>query len=85
MAIMSIPAFIYRCDAYAKRAGVKRTTVSKKLFQMGQKIDELAGGKVDIGVRRLARAQEDLFRLEQKLDGVGDGPGSPPPLEQAEA
>ncbi|WP_172268925.1 hypothetical protein [Caulobacter sp. RHG1] len=62
---MSIPEFIRMCDAYCARAQVSRTWLSKRLLKDTTRLQDLANGSVDIGVKRLARAVDDL----RKLDG----------------
>jgi hypothetical protein len=61
---MSIPEFIARCDAYCKSAGVSRRWLSKRLFTDTFRLEQLAGGSSDVGVNRLARAIEELARIE---------------------
>lgn len=61
---MNIPDFIARCDAYCAEAGLARATLSKKLFQDTYRLDDLAAGKGDVGVKRLERAISDLATLE---------------------
>lgn len=56
--------FVSRCDTVAPLLGVKRSTLSAKLFQDGKRIDVLADGKSDIGIGRLARAERELTALE---------------------
>lgn len=56
--------FISRCDVYAKRRGIKRSTLSAWIFNDGKRLDQIAGGQSDIGVARLARAIEQLTVLE---------------------
>jgi len=59
-------AFIIRCDAAAARMGLRRTTLSTKLFQDGKRLDGLATGSSDVGVRRLKLADEMLSRMERE-------------------
>lgn len=61
---MTIPEFIKRCDAYCERFSVTRTWLSKKLFQDTYRLDDLACGKSDVGVKRLERAVRELSSLE---------------------
>ena len=61
---MSIPAFIERCDRFCVEAGVSRTWLSKRLLKDTRRLQELAEGKVDIGVKRMERAKRDLAVLE---------------------
>lgn len=65
---MTIPEFISRCDAYCKRADVSRVWLSKRLLSDTRRLDHLANGNVDIGVKRLERAVRDLADLEAALD-----------------
>ncbi len=60
---MSIPDFIAACDAHCATTGVSRVWLSKKLFQDTYRLDDLAAGKTDIGVKRLDRASDDLATL----------------------
>jgi hypothetical protein len=61
---MTITQFIERCDQYCRRAGVTRVWLSKRLLADTYRLDHLAAGKVDIGVKRLARAAADLAALD---------------------
>lgn len=60
---MTIPDFIARCDAYCQTAGVTRNWLSKRLLKDTFRLEQLASGSVDIGVRRLERAVADLATL----------------------
>ena len=62
---MNIAAFIARCDAYCQMAGVSRTWLSKRLLKDTFRLQQLADGGVDIGVKRLERAVSDLSALER--------------------
>ena len=65
IALLTAPAdFVTRCDAYARRRRIKRSTLSVWLFNDGKRIAQIAGGQSDIGVARLARALEKLAELE---------------------
>ena len=57
--------FIRRCDNFAERRRIKRSTLSAWLFNDGRRLDQLAAGKSDVGVQRLSRAVEALSKLEQ--------------------
>lgn len=61
---MTIPEFIERCEAYRASHGVSQTWLSKRLFDDTFRLKSLADGKSDVGVKRLARAIEDLQALE---------------------
>ncbi|WP_295194558.1 hypothetical protein [uncultured Brevundimonas sp.] len=65
---MSISDFISRCDRYCAHAGVSRVWLSKRLFSDTFRIEQLATGKSDVGVRRLERAVADLVVLEAAND-----------------
>lgn len=65
---MSIADFISRCDRYCQRAGVSRVWLSKRLFSDTFRIEQLAQGQSDVGVRRLERAVGDLTVLEAAND-----------------
>jgi len=67
---MSIHDFIKRCDAFCDATGQSRTWLSKKLFSDTFKIENLAAGAVDIGVRRLGKACIDLELLERRREGL---------------
>lgn len=69
---MSIPEFIERCARYEAAAGVSRVWLSKRLFQDTYRLDDLAKGKTDIGVKRLVRAEEDLAALERAREQDGE-------------
>lgn len=64
---MTIPEFIRRCDAYCQAAKVGRVWLSKRLLADTYRLEHLAGGRVDIGVKRLERALSDLAALEAQL------------------
>jgi hypothetical protein len=64
---MSISEFIARCDQYQEAAGVSRVWLSKRLFQDTYRLDDLARGGTDVGVKRLERAAADLEELERSL------------------
>lgn len=61
---MTIPDFIARCDRYCETTGAKRVWLSKRLFQDTYRLDQLASGATDVGVKRLERAVRDLRALE---------------------
>lgn len=61
---MSITQFIERCDRFCEKAGVSRTWLSKRLLHDTYRLELLAAGSVDIGVKRLSRAVADLEELE---------------------
>lgn len=63
---MTIPEFIRRCDAYCQEAGVSRVWLSKRLFSDTYRLDALAKGTSDVGVKRLARAAAALDALKAK-------------------
>lgn len=63
---MTIPEFIRICDAYCAQAGVSRTWLSKRLLKDTTRLQQLADGEVDIGVKRLARAVADLEGLQRE-------------------
>lgn len=65
---MTISEFISRCDLFCRQAGVSRTWLSKKLFADTFRIQQLADGASDVGVRRLERAVADLATLETAND-----------------
>jgi hypothetical protein len=60
---MTIQEFINRCDRHCEAAGVSRVWLSKRLFQDTYRLDQLASGETDIGVKRLDRAAADLEAL----------------------
>lgn len=59
------PEFIARCDRYCEAAGKTRVWLSKRLFSDTNRLDDLAAGKGDVGVKRLARAVDGLRELEK--------------------
>lgn len=79
----TIQQFVARCDRYADGAGVSRVTVSKKLFGQTRKLDDLAKGLVDVGVKRLGEAEEQLTSMERELGR--QGATADPPPDQVEA
>lgn len=56
-------AFISSCDAVASAMKLQRSSLSKRLFNDGKRLDSLADGKSDIGIGRLARAEEELREI----------------------
>ena len=64
---MSISDFIARCDRYCADASVTRVWLSKRLFNDTYRLDRLAKGEGDIGVKRLGRAMADLDALGQPV------------------
>lgn len=62
---MTIPDFILRCDRYCEAANRSRVWLSKALFADTDRLEQLAAGKSDVGVMRLARAARDLGKLER--------------------
>lgn len=71
MSLMDIQSFISRCDQFAETHGVTRVWLSKRLLADTYRLDRLAAGQVDIGVKRLERAYHDLQALER--DGLNNG------------
>ena len=65
---MTIAEFIKRCDHYCGAADVSRVWLSKRLFADTFRLQSLADGKSDVGVRRLERAVADLAALETAND-----------------
>lgn len=63
---MSISEFIARCDRYCAERDKTRTWLSKRLFKDTYRLDDLAAGDTDVGVRRLERAAADLAELESE-------------------
>jgi len=61
---MTISDFIQRCDAFRAKRGVTRVWLSKRLLGDTYRLEKLASGEVDIGVKRLERAMNDLAALE---------------------
>lgn len=59
-----LAAFISRCDHIGELLGLKRSTLSTKLFTDGKRLDEIASGGSDIGIGRLAKAERALSALE---------------------
>lgn len=70
---MIIADFISRCDLYCQDRGVSRVWLSKRLFSDTFKIDQLAAGSADVGVRRLEKADADLRALVSDLHGDVSG------------
>ena len=69
MAVMTqidprLAAFISRCDLLAERLSVSRATLSSRILLDGKRLDDIASGRSDIGIRRLSRAERDLAALE---------------------
>lgn len=57
--------FLDRCDAECNRLGVKRSTLSTRLFKDGKRLNQIASGNSDIGIGRLALAEADLAAMEK--------------------
>ena len=70
---MTIADFITRCDLYCQDRGVSRVWLSKRLFSDTFKLDQLAAGSADVGVRRLEKADADLRALVSDLQGAASG------------
>ncbi|HWW11290.1 MAG TPA: hypothetical protein VN018_02155 [Brevundimonas sp.] len=70
---MTIAAFIIQCDDYCRDRGVSRVWLSKRLFSDTFKLDQLADGSADVGVRRLEKAAADLAVLISDLHVGGSG------------
>jgi hypothetical protein len=68
---MGIADFITRCDQFCALRGASRSWLSKRLFHDTFRLDELATGESDVGVRRLERATADLARLESEAPHKG--------------
>ena len=66
---MTIPDFIARCDAFCEAHSRSRVWLSKRLFNDTFRIETLAVGATDVGVRRLERAIADLTALEKNPSG----------------
>jgi hypothetical protein len=58
-----IEQFIARADAYCRRSGLSRSTVSRKLLGNGIRLDELHAGK-SLRVDTLEKAKQLLDGLE---------------------
>lgn len=58
-----VQAFLVRCGRVEERLGIRRSTLSTKLFNDGRRLDQIASGK-DVGILRLAKAERDLGELE---------------------
>lgn len=63
---MTIADFIKSTDAFCARFSVSRVWLSKRLFGDTYRIERLADGSVDVGVRRLERAVRDLAELTKE-------------------
>jgi hypothetical protein len=63
---MNITDFVAACDAFCARHNVTRVWLSKRLLADTYKLDNLAKGSVDIGVKRLEQAFADLAGLEKE-------------------
>lgn len=71
MLIMSLTDFISRCDRFCADTGKSRAWVSKRLFNDHDRIEQIASGKSDVGVRRLEAAVAALAELETANDAHG--------------
>jgi hypothetical protein len=63
--VPSLSAFLTRCDVVAAGLGLKRSTLSTRIFRDGKSLTQLHQGR-DIGVRRLAKAEAELAELEDE-------------------
>lgn len=61
---MTIIDFLSKCDDFCRRKGVSRTWLSKRLFSDTYRLQSLAAGDSDVGVRRLEQAANDLHRMD---------------------
>jgi hypothetical protein len=68
---MPISDFIGACDAYCEASGFSRVWLSKRLFADTYRLDDLAAGKTDIGVKRLERASNELAALDAARTSEG--------------
>ncbi|WP_312126537.1 hypothetical protein [Brevundimonas sp.] len=73
---MLISDFIARCDAFCAEREQSRVWLSKRLFNDTFKLDNLANGTADIGVRRMQKACGDLAALAG--DALSDHAASVP-------
>lgn len=67
-----LDAFLRRCETFAEQRRWRRSTLSTRLFNDGGRLDQLVAGG-DVGVRRLARAVDDLTKLEEGLSPEVEG------------
>lgn len=65
----AIATFVERSKAYASKAGLRPSTVSRKIFNDGKYLDRLSAGG-DIGVQTLESAETKLAELESELEGA---------------
>lgn len=69
---MTISDFLSICDDFCRRKGVSRTWLSKKLFSDTYRLQTLAAGDSDVGVRRMAQAVTDLRTLDASTPDTVD-------------
>lgn len=60
-----IQQIIARAEAHIAKSGAARSTVSRKLFGNGNRLDEIATGKTSVTIRKLLQADETLTQLER--------------------
>ncbi|WP_433956302.1 hypothetical protein [Brevundimonas bullata] len=60
---MTIPDFLSLCDDFCRRKAVSRTWLSKRLFSDTYRLQNLAAGDSDVGVKRMEQAVADLQRM----------------------
>lgn len=59
-----LSAFLARCEQIAARLRISRATLSTRLLSDGKRLDQLYAGDSDIGILRLARAEQMLAGME---------------------
>ena len=62
-----VRALISRVDRFVKRSGLAPSTVSRKVFLDGKRLDELKAGKSRMFSETVAEASKRLDELEAEL------------------
>ena len=82
---MTISDFLSLCDDFCRRTGFSRTWLSKRLFSDTYRLQSLAAGTSDVGVRRMAQAASDLEQLNRDTPESVDSVPANDTLPQSEA
>lgn len=82
---MTISDFLSLCDDFCRRKGVSRTWLSKRLFSDTYRLQNLAAGESDVGVRRMAQAVADLQSMDAATPDTVDSAANDDALPHSEA
>lgn len=60
--------FLDRCTRYCERQGIAQATLSTKILGNGVRLQQLAEGRLNIGIATLEDASQKLATLESALE-----------------